>query len=223
MKERKSMRFILLCLIFLSMAMPAIAQSPVPQESMTALQEILGATRDMLWDKNDEFWHRGEFERCIATMRLITRIDPHDMEAYDDGAWLMQNQLRDDEAEVFLKEGLANNPDNYYMYFCLGYYYYIYERFDEAIDCLSVATTFNPPMVSWHTLAHAYESAGYIDSALNIWALRCQVDPDNQIPPMQIQRILSGEPPSGIPKMMSKSREERKARAKTKSEGSEVQ
>jgi tetratricopeptide (TPR) repeat protein len=209
------MRVLLFLLICLT-ASPALAQDQVPDESMQALQNILGNTRDTLWEKNDEFWHRGEFERCIATMRLITQIDPHDMEAYDDGAWLMQNQLRDDEAEVFLKEGLANNPDSYFMYFCLGYFYYIHERFDEAIDCLSVATTFDPPMTSWHTLAHAYENAGYVDSALNTWVLRSIVDPENPVPPMQITRMMSGGEPSGIPQMMSRAREERKARAKMK-------
>ncbi|MHB9038818.1 MAG: hypothetical protein ACYC64_19420 [Armatimonadota bacterium] len=205
---------LVLCIVFPALvSMPAFAQSDVPDNSMCALQNTLSATRDKLWENNDKFWHRGEYERCIATMRLVTQIDPHDIEAYDDGAWLMQNQLRDEEAEAFLLEGLRSNGDVYDLYFALGHFYYMHEQFDKAVDCLALATTFDPPMIVWNTLAHAYEHAGYVDSALNIWALRKAADPDDPVPHIQINRITSGEPPSNTPGIISRAREERKARA----------
>ncbi|MCE5323967.1 hypothetical protein LLG46_11720 [bacterium] len=202
-----------IAILFLAISLPTCAQVSVPQGSIDKLSSTFSITRDKLWELNDEFWHEGEFERCIAMMRLITRIDPHDTQAYSDGAWLMQNQLRDDEAEVFLLEGLANNGDVYDLYFELGYYYYLHERFDEAIDYLIAASTFDAPMTTWHTLAHAYELAGYVDSSLGVWAYRNSVDPENPVPPMQIERILSGGPASGVPRFMSQARQERKARA----------
>ncbi|MEN6357104.1 MAG: hypothetical protein ABFD83_08485 [Armatimonadota bacterium] len=200
-------------LIIVVISIPAYAQSSVPADSMNGLQITFSITRDKLWQINDDFWHAGEFERCIATMRLITQIDPHDTQAYSDGAWLMQNQLRDDEAEVFLLEGLADNGDIYDLYFEVGYYYYTHERFNEAVDYLIAASTFDAPMPVWHTLAHAYESAGYAESALGVWALRSAVDPENPVPQMQIERILSGGPASDIPRFLSQARQERKARA----------
>ncbi|MCE5314999.1 MAG: hypothetical protein ABFD49_05195 [Armatimonadota bacterium] len=194
-------------------ATPVFAQSDVPEESAYALQNMFAVTRDKLWECNDKFWHRGEYERCIAMMRLITQVDPHDMDAYDNGAWLMQNQLRDEDAEAFLLDGLPGNSDTYDIYFALGYFYYIHERPDEAIDYLAIAVTLEPPMFAWHTLAHAYEYAGDVDSALSVWTLRAAVDPDNPVPHIQIDRIMSGEPPSDTPGMVSRAREERKARA----------
>lgn len=200
-------------LIIAVVSTPAYAQSSVPAESMNALQNTFSITRDKLWQINDDFWHKGEFERCIATLCLITQVDPHDTQAYGDGAWLMQNQLRDDEAEAFLLKGLAYNGNVGDLYFELGYFYYIHERFDEAVDCLAIATTFDVPMVVWHTLAHAYEQAGNIEASLGVWDYRREVDPDNPIPQIQIDRILSGGPASDMPRFMSQAREKRKTRA----------
>ena len=183
----------------------------MPQESLTRLEGMFGEVCDRLWERTDTYWHRGEFERCIALMRLITRIDPHDIQAYDDGAWLMQNQLRDDEAEAFLREGLGWNHDSYDLYFSLGYFYYNRLRFDEATRYLETAVTFEVPHFVWHQLAHANEQAGRTGDALCIWLMLEAKDADYAVPRMQAERILRGEPPSQTPYAIYRSHEERKA------------
>lgn len=189
----------------------ASAQRQIPAESLSKLQNVFGDVRDQLWTANDGFWHHGEFNRCIATMRLITSMDPHDTEAYEDGAWLMDSDLREDDAEAFLREGLANNPDVYDLYFELGNFCYFRKRFDEAISLYTACLTFEEtPSFVRHQLAHAYELAGATGDALETWLQAEALDPQNPIPPMQIDRIMEGGEPSQLPEMISRSIQTRK-------------
>jgi len=202
---------VILGLVVILVACPvARAEQQVPVQSLESLQEILWMVRDKLWEKNEEYWHRGEHERCIATMRLITQIDPHDVEAYDNAAWLMQSALRDEEAEAFLLQGLANNRGRYDLYFDLGYFCYMHERFDEAVAYLNTAVCFECPKLVWHTLAHSAEQTGDIAWTLNIWLQMESLDPADPVPQLQISRILSGGQPSSVPRTVSRAREERR-------------
>jgi len=199
-----------LVIAFCAMLCPtSLAQPEIPPGSLEKLQDMFGLLRDRLWEIDDYFWHRGEFERCIATLRLITAMDPHDAEAYSGGAWLMQNQLRDDEAEAYLIEGVRNNPDLYDLYWELGYFYYMHERFAEAIDNLEKAVGFDVPAFVWHLLAHAHEHAGDTGAALAIWFQQEAGEPGSAVPRIQIERILSGGPAPTAPAMARRAREER--------------
>ena len=187
------------------------AQQQIPQQSLTQLQNVFGDVRDLLWTRNDEFWHRGEFNRCIATMRLITSMDPHDTEAYEGGAWLMDSDVREEDAEAFLREGLANNPVVYDLYFELGAFLYFRTRYEEAIPLYTACMTFadTPPFVR-HQLAHAYEKNGDIGDSLETWLEAEAADPSDPIPPMHIDRIMQGGEPSGTPEMIKQSIQDRK-------------
>jgi len=195
--------------ILLALCAAAWAQPEIPAESLGRLQDAFGALRDRLWEVDDYFWHHGQYERCIATLRLITAVDPWDTEAYGGGAWLMQNQLRDDEAEAYLLEGLSHNRDVYDLYWELGYFYYMHERFAEAIENLETTVGFEVPAFVWHLLAHAYEHAGDNGTALGIWYRQEAAEPGINVPQMQIERILSGGPAPTAPAMARHAREER--------------
>lgn len=178
----------------------ALAQQQVPQDSLEKLQSVFGDVRDQLWTRNDDFWHHGEFNRCIAMMRVITSMDPYDTEAYEDGAWLMDSDLRESDAEAYLIEGLGNNRDVYDLYFELGSFYYFRTRYDEAIPLYATCMTFaDTPLFVRHQLAHAYEHAGYISDALETWLESEAAEPDNPIPAMHIERIMQGGEPSQVP------------------------
>lgn len=178
-------------------------------ESLANINETFRLACDYLWQLDDYYWHKGQYERCIAILRLITQLDPHDTDAYGSGAWLMQNQLRDEEAELFLLEGLRNNQDVYDIYFELGFFYYLHERFEEAIRYLEDAVRFNPPARVYHLLAHCYEHTGDIAQAINVWAFCESAEPENLVPYIQIERILRGGQPSQGPALARQSREER--------------
>ncbi len=176
------------------------AQQQIPDKSLETLRTVLSDVRDQLWIKNDEYWHDGALNRCIAAMRLITQMDPHDTECYADAAWLMWSDMREADAEAFLREGLANNTGVYDLYLELGTYYYFRTRFEEAIPLFAASLTFpDTPFYARHMLAHSYEHAGYIGDALDTWIEAEAAEPGQPAPPMQIDRMMQGEPPSQVP------------------------
>lgn len=187
-----------------------IAQQQVPQASLVKLGDVFGTVRDQLWERNDDYWHHGQFSRCIVTMRAITQIDSHDTEAYIDAAWLMDSDVREENAEAFLRQGMANNPNTPDMYQELGMFLYLRMRFDESILYLSGAVTTDAPPFVWHQLAHAYERAGRIGDCLDTWFEAEAIDPADGVPPMQIDRILHGGGPSREPEAVTSSIAERK-------------
>ena len=209
---RIMLRVAVVCVVVSAGCSGALCEQQIPEESLACLQQTLGMVRDLLWEHSDVFWHRGEFERCIAMTRLIVQVDPRDYEAYDTGAWLMQNDFRDDEAEAFLRVGLKNNPDVYDMYFYLGHFLYMHERYDEAAPVLEKACEFETPFFVDHTLAHAYEHAGRVDDALAVWRRMEKIEQDSGVPKRQIERITAGGPPTDVPGTIQKWRKERKER-----------
>lgn len=196
-------------LVLIAACAPAASAPRSEAESRANLRELFDLTHEYLWQMDDYYWHMGQYDRCAAILRLATKLDPHDVEAYGCGAWLMQNELYDAEAEAFLLEGLGNNLDVYDLYFELGFFCYMRERFDEAIGYLEKAVTFRPPPMVYNTLAHAYEHAGDTAQALTVWLQREEAEPGNMVPSIQIDRILRGDPPSIGPAMAVRSRRER--------------
>jgi tetratricopeptide (TPR) repeat protein len=200
---------LMLVLVLIAACMPAGSAPRSEAESQANLRELFDLTHEYLWQLDDYYWHRGQYDRCAAILRLVTQLDPHDVEAYACGAWLMQNELYEAEAEAFLREGLGKNPDVFDLYFEHGFFCYMRERFDEAIVYLEKAITFRPPSMVYNTLAHAYEHAGDASQALTVWVQREEAEPGNLVPSIQIDRILQGDPPSIGPAMAVQSRKER--------------
>lgn len=205
------MRWTLVILIALTICTCAVAQQQIPAASMTKLGYVFSDVNDRLWLANDEFWHDGQLNRCIATLRLITRINPHETDAYESVSWLMYSDLREEDSEAILREGLAYNLDSYDLYLELGTFCYFRMRYNEAIALLTACVTFpDAPAYSRNQLAHAFEKNGQIGDALDIWTQIEAIDPDDAVAQLQIDRIMQGGEPSQVPEMISNSIETRK-------------
>ena len=85
----------------------------------------------------------------------------------------------------------------------------MHERFPEAISNLEKATMLGAPYTVWHLLAHSYELSGDANEALNIWIMLESVEPETNVPGIQIERIESGGRPTNGPAMARRAREER--------------
>ena len=70
----------------------------------------------------------------LPWLRLAADLDPQKTEVYTVGAFFLREHLnRPDQAEVFLREGLRNNPDSYEILFELGRVYHdAYHDLDRA-------------------------------------------------------------------------------------------
>jgi tetratricopeptide (TPR) repeat protein len=160
-------------------------QTPDTDTPLQALAPALLGFREvaasLLWVKTDDYFHRGEYQPILNLVRLITTIDPHQIDVYTTGAWHMAYNFMDKRlirtGLEFLEGGVKNNPTIYDLYFELGYTNVDKTRdFEKAIYWYKEASTKGttdgkklPPVFTWSQLAHAYEKAGNIDAAIQQW------------------------------------------------------
>ncbi len=122
-----------------------------------------------VWIQVDRYWHQGMMYRMIPLMRTCVTLDPNFVDAYLLGAWhlaynatakmidtpqalktwhpkyqvcLGEKELYYYLAVDFLQDGIQKNPDNYKLYFDLGYAVYKNKLQDyaNAIKYLTPAT-----------------------------------------------------------------------------------
>lgn len=94
--------------------------------------EFRSVIANVLWIKVERYHH--EYIRTNADWRadkeilplikVITDLDPHFVDAYLCGSWMLCMGLdRTDEGVAYLKEGIQNNPDNLSVFEILGTVY----------------------------------------------------------------------------------------------------
>jgi hypothetical protein len=160
-------------------------QTPDTRTPLEALAPAMLGFRQvaasLLWVKTDDYFHRGEYEPILRMVRLITAIDPHQIDVYTTGAWHMSYNFMDKRlirsGLEFLEDGVKNNPNIYDLYFESGWTNMDKMKdFPRAIDWYTIASTKGttdgktlPPAFTWHQLAIAHERAGDIDGAIQQW------------------------------------------------------
>lgn len=134
-------------------------------------EDLSALTVEELWTKADEYWHDGDYESCIALDRRITELDPAETEAYAVAAWLLWSLGRGEEAIAELKRGIEANPENYHLYFELGFHYFGHlKQPEQGLPWLEKAVQYPPyPVYVKRNLAHAYRAAGRYSEALATW------------------------------------------------------
>ncbi len=168
--------------------------SPIGLSNEFILGPALGlqqAVAGALWVRADEFFHEGDYDAILPMVRMVTWLDPHQIDVYITGAWHLAYNFTDANersdrryipaAQKLLEEGVENNKDIYDIPFELGWQntdkIKNYERaefwFRDASGKKGTdqqGRTGQPaPMFVWHQLAHSLERQGRIDEALDIW------------------------------------------------------
>ncbi|MCE5322853.1 hypothetical protein LLG46_05990 [bacterium] len=145
-----------------------------------------------LWVRADTFFHMGQYQAIVPIVRLVTWLDPHNIDVFTTGAWHLDYNFVDDDqmsdkryipaSVALLKEGIANNPNIWDLYFELGWThygrkigddrqaaYYINEATKhEGYDVNTGRKVPRPEFVD-RMLAHQYEKIGEFDKAIDEW------------------------------------------------------
>ncbi|MCL5103364.1 MAG: hypothetical protein M1133_04530 [Armatimonadetes bacterium] len=157
--------------------------------SFTGFKEVIAGA---LWVRADTFFHTGQFQAIIPIVRLVTWLDPHNIDVYTTGAWHLDYNFVDDNqmsdkryipaSVALLQEGIANNPKMWDLYFELGWTHYNKKLQDQAkaleyiekacrypgFDPNTGGTTPRPEYVD-RMLAHQYEKVGRFEDAIEQW------------------------------------------------------
>lgn len=154
--------------------------------TMLGFREVVAGA---LWVRADSFFHEGNYDAILPIIRLVTWLDPHNLDVYSTGGWHIGYNFTDTEqrsdrrylsaALKLLEEGVENNPHVYDLYFEMGWMWYdkvkqahnAVQWFQKAYDFPDRPDEWSPgiPPARRHMLAHAWESAGLIDQTLLTW------------------------------------------------------
>ncbi|MGB9619284.1 MAG: tetratricopeptide repeat protein [Armatimonadota bacterium] len=157
--------------------------------SMAGFKEVIAGA---LWVRADTFFHEGKYEAIVPIVRLVTWLDPHNIDVYTTGAWHLDYNFVDDNqmsdkryipaAIALLKEGIRKNPGIWDLYFELGWTHYNKKVLDyeKALEYIEKACKYpgkdpntgakvpRPEYVD-RMLAHQYEKVGRFQDAIAQW------------------------------------------------------
>ncbi|MCH8273168.1 MAG: hypothetical protein IH851_00045 [Armatimonadetes bacterium] len=150
----------------------------------------VGGLRQMvagiLWVRSDQYFHSGQFDAILPLIRLVTWLDPRQMEVYATGSWHIAYNFTDEQnrsdrryvplALALLSEGVEHNQSSFRLFHETGWIYYhkVNDEFDKAVFWFeqSVQKEDVPPSLK-AILANAYLRDGRLDDALNLyWMLQ---------------------------------------------------
>lgn len=152
-----------------------------PEQLLVAIAGFREFIAGILWVRADGFFHSGNYDAVLPILRLVTWLDPHNLDVYATGAWHMGYNFTDEAqrsdrryiplALKFLEEGIENNPNVWDLYFEMGWmYFHKIQDPVSAVYWLKKANEF-PDVVPArrHILAHAQFKAGMFNDAVATW------------------------------------------------------
>jgi tetratricopeptide (TPR) repeat protein len=163
---------LLLIALFLCLACPcAVKAAPTPQSSPAQVTGILNHVEGRLSAQRDYYWHQGDYPRIIALDRILTEMDPHFLDCYETGGWLMDSLGDTKDAEAYYRLGVANNPRVEVPYYGLGFFYFnTLHKYRLAASVFHQGALLpGENILDWKMVAHSYEHAQEYDKAVATW------------------------------------------------------
>jgi tetratricopeptide (TPR) repeat protein len=168
-----------------------------------AILATLGGFRsmasNMLWLRADEYFHAGAagWYKVMPTLRAITQLDPHFIEAWELLGWHIgynmyvqaapEDRARWAQAAIdCYREGIALNPESWRLQQGLAWYYQdrlldYYRAIPEWWKAARKRGGLSQPAVVLHPLAHCYEDTWQITEAVKVFKWCVRIDPDDAI------------------------------------------
>ncbi|MBV9849670.1 MAG: hypothetical protein JO250_08270 [Armatimonadetes bacterium] len=104
------------------------------------------AIAGLLWVRCDEFFHTGDYDAITPLIRIITWLDPHQVDVYETGSWHMDYNFTDVDQRsdrryiplsiALMEEGIKNNDNVPDVYSDLAFTHYFRKigDFPKAAD-----------------------------------------------------------------------------------------
>jgi len=153
-----------------------------PDQILAVLGGFREITAGILWVKADSFFDQGNYDAILPLIRLVTMLDPNEIDVYATGMWHIGYNFTDEEqrsdrryipsALALGKEGSRENPNTYELFFETGWLWYhkIDDDYDNAVKWFTWAQT-HPDMIPArkNLLAMAYQRDGRPVDGLNTY------------------------------------------------------
>lgn len=133
----------------------------------------------ILWVRGDTFFETGNYDAVLPIIRLVTMLDPKNIDVYSTGMWHIGYNFTDEDqrsdrryiptALSLGKEGTVNNPETYELFYDQAWMWYhkVDDDYPQAVDWLKRAIS-KPdiPAARRNLLRNAYERNGQPAEAL---------------------------------------------------------
>jgi len=153
-------------------------ESLAPDQLLASLAGFRELIAGILWVKADSFFDEGNFDAILPIVRIVTRLDPHQIDVYATGMWHIAYNFTDEGARSDRRyvpsavalgvEGAQNNPQTYELYYETGWLYYhkIEDDYPEAVKWFKIAMS-KPDVLTArrNILNNAYQRNGQVDEA----------------------------------------------------------
>jgi hypothetical protein len=122
-----------------------------PDQLLASLAGFREMVAGILWVRADSFFDQGNYDAILPIMRLVTILDPKQIDVYATGMWHIGYNFTDEESRsdrrylpsaiAFGQEGSKNNPNTYELFFETGWIWYhkIDDNYDRAVKWLEEA------------------------------------------------------------------------------------
>lgn len=136
----------------------------------------------ILWVRADSYFDEGNYDAILPIIRMVTYLDPKQIDVYSTGMWHIAYNFTDQEsradrrnvpiAVAFGEEGAQNNSYTYELYFETGWLWYhrIQDDFPNAVKWFQQANSkADVQPARQNILASAHLRNGRPDEALNTY------------------------------------------------------
>jgi hypothetical protein len=147
-----------------------------PGQFLAALAGFREMVAGILWVRADSFFDQGNYDAILPIIRLVTILDPHQIDVYATGMWHIGYNFTDEEqrsdrrylptAIALGTEGARQNSKTYEMYFETGWMWMhkVDDIYPKAVSWMEQANQHSDiPPARRNMLAKAYERDGRID------------------------------------------------------------
>lgn len=156
-----------------------VAGGLAPDQLLIALAGFREMIAGILWVRADSFFDSGNYDAILPIIRLVTLLDPRQIDVYATGMWHIAYNFTDEESRADRRyiptalalgaEGARQNPETYELFFETGWLWYhrIDDNYGKAVDWWQQAEKRKDILPArQNILAMAYQRNGQIQEGL---------------------------------------------------------
>jgi hypothetical protein len=167
-----------------------IAQGLSVDQLLASVSGLRQMVAGILWVRSDTYFHEGQFDAILPLIRLITWLDPKQLEVYSTGGWHIAYNFTDEQnrsdrryiplALRLLEEGVQQNKETFRLYHESGWLYHhkIDDDYGKAVEWFKQSVS-KPDVLPAlrNVLVSAYQKNGQLMESLEWLAF---LEQDNQ-------------------------------------------
>lgn len=159
---------------------PNITGGLAPDQMLVALAGFREMIAGILWVRADSFFESGNYDAVLPIIRLVTVLDPKQIDVFSTGMWHIAYNFTDEESRSDRRyiptalalgaEGARQNPETYELFFEEGWLWYhkIDDNYGKAVYWWDLAQKRKDILPARQNIvAMAYQRNGQIQEGLN--------------------------------------------------------